>query len=112
MAAYYRARLYPENKGTIKVQIVKVGNTVFVGLPFEVLSEISLKMKQQFPNSVLVSCAGGYQGYLPLAYEYDRGGYEASEDSTHFVPGTADRLLEAILGKLGDTSPVSEAPHA
>ena len=57
-------------------------------------------MKAQFPNSVLVSCAGGYQGYLPLAYEYDRGGYEASEDSTHFVPGTADRLLAAIVEKL------------
>jgi len=102
MNAYLRAQLYPENRGVIKVQLVRVGRTVFVGLPFEVLSEISLKMKERFPDSVLVSCAGGYQGYLPLAYEYDRGGYEASEDSTHFVPGTADRLLEAILGKLGE----------
>ena len=64
------------------------------------LSEISLKMKERFPNSVLVSCAGGYQGYLPLAYEYDRVGYEATESSTHFAPGTADRLLETILERL------------
>ncbi|MCZ6634043.1 MAG: neutral/alkaline non-lysosomal ceramidase N-terminal domain-containing protein [bacterium] len=92
-----RARLYPENKAEIKVQFVRVGSTVFVGLGFEVLAEASLKMKARFPNSVLVSCCGGYQGYLPLAYEYDRGGYEATESSTHFVPGTADRVLDAVL---------------
>jgi hypothetical protein len=99
--AYGRSRLYPENKFGIKVQFIRIGGTVLVGLPFEVLAEISLKMKAQFPNSVLVSCCGGYQGYLPLAYEYDRVGYEATESSTHFVPGTADRLLDTILERLG-----------
>jgi len=98
--AVVRSRLYPENRYTVKVQFLRIGRTVLVALPFEVLSEISLRMKERFPSSVLVSCAGGYQGYLPLAYEYERGGYEASEQSTHFVPGTADRLLEAILAKL------------
>jgi hypothetical protein len=73
-----------------------------VALPFEVLAEIGLRMKEQFPDSVLVSCAGGYQGYLPLAYEYGRGGYEASERSTHVVPGTGDRVLEAIVQKLAE----------
>ena len=100
MTAHVRAGLYPENKGRIKVQFIRIGSTVLVGLPFEVLSEISLKMKQCHPEGVLVSCAGGYQGYLPLAHEYDRGGYEASASSTHFVPGTADRVLEVILQKL------------
>lgn len=99
---YERSLLYPENRAQIGVQFVRIGSTVFVGLPFEVLAEISLKMKERNANSVLVSCAGGYQGYLPLEYEYPRGGYEASEWSTHFVPGTADRLLETILNKLGE----------
>jgi hypothetical protein len=96
-----RARAYPENKWRIKVQFVRIGKTTLVSLPFEVLAEISLKMKERFPDSVLVSCSGGYQGYLPLAHEYDRVGYEATESSTHFVPGTADRVLEAILARLG-----------
>jgi len=100
MTACGRSRLYPTNEFTIRIQFVRVGETVFVALPFEVLSEISLTMKERFPDSVLVSCAGGYQGYLPLAHEYDRGGYEASEWSTHFEPGTADRILEAILDRL------------
>ena len=95
-----RARQYPTNKARINIQFIQVGQTIFVGLPFEVLAEIGLKMKQQFPNSLLVSCCGGYQGYLPLAYEYERVGYEATSSSTHFVAGTADRILELILERL------------
>ena len=95
-----RARQYPKNKTQLHIQFIQVGHTVFVGLPFEVLAEIGLKMKQQFPNSLLVSCCGGYQGYLPLAHEYDRGGYEATPSSTHFMVGTADRILELILKRL------------
>ena len=102
MTTYFRSRLYPDNKGLIRVQFVRIGSTTLVGLPFEVLSEISTRMKERFPNSVLVSCAGGYQGYLPLEYEYERAGYEATADSTHFVPGTADRLLDAILERLAE----------
>ena len=97
LTALHRARLYPDNRYRIKVQFLQVGQTTFTCLPFEVLSEIALRIKARFPHSVLVSCAGGYQGYLPLEYEYARGGYEASERSTHFERGTADRLLEQIL---------------
>ena len=55
-----RARQYPENRTQINIQFMQIDKTVFVGLPFEVLAEIGLKMKQRFPNSVLVSCCGGY----------------------------------------------------
>ena len=98
--ALLRSRLYPDNRFTVKIQFLRIGSTIWVGLPFEVLSELSTRMKGQFPHSVLVSCAGGYQGYLPLAYEYERGGYEAGPTSTHFEPGTADRILAAVLDKL------------
>lgn len=100
MTALMRARLYPENRFPVKVQFLKIGRTTLVGLGFEVLSEFSLRMKTRFPQSVLLSCTGGYQGYLPFAYEYARGGYEATAASTHFMPGTADRLLEETLRRL------------
>lgn len=96
----YRARLYPEDRHTVEVQLLRIGETVLVAMPFEVLSEISLKMKRAFPQSVLVSIANGYEGYLPFAYEYERGGYEASAESTHFEIGTADRLLDRVLAEL------------
>jgi len=98
LIALKRSRLYPDNSYSIKIQFIQIGKTILVGYPFEVLSEISLKMKEHYPNSVLVSCSGGYQGYLPLKYEYDRGGYEATIWSTHFERGVGDRLLHAVLG--------------
>jgi len=101
MTAFVRSRLYPDNQYRIRVQFLQLGRAALVGLPFEVLSEISIRMKERFPYSALVSCAGGYQGYLPLQYEYARGGYEASARSTHCEEGTADRLLELILERLG-----------
>ena len=96
----YESKLYPENSFDIPVQFVRIGETVMVSLPFEVLSEIGLAMKAQFPNSVLVSCANGYHGYLPLEHEFKRGGYEASIPAMHFAPDTGDRVLKAILKKL------------
>jgi hypothetical protein len=89
----HRVLLYPENQFEIKIQTLKIGSSLFAAFPFEVLSEISLKLKAEIPGFVLSSCSGGYQGYLPLAYEYARGGYEATENSTHFEIGVADRLL-------------------
>jgi hypothetical protein len=96
----YRARLYPEDRFTVQVQFLRVGGVVLVCLPFEVLSEFAVRMKERFPHAVLVSIANGYEGYLPLAYEYERGGYEATADSTHFEIGTTDRLLEKVLAFL------------
>jgi hypothetical protein len=93
----YRARLYPGGRFTIQVQLLRIGETVLVCMPFEVLAEFSLRLKQAHPDVVLVSMANGYEGYLPFAYEYERGGYEATAESTHFEPGTADRLLEKVI---------------
>ena len=82
------------------MHLLRIGRTVLVGLPFEVLSEISLRLKRAFPETVLVSAANGYEGYLPFAFEYERGGYEASAESTHFEIGTADRILDRLLEEL------------
>lgn len=97
---YFRSRLYPEDRYTVPVKIFRIGGTVLVGLPFEVLTEFSLRLKERFPQAVLISIANGYQGYLPFEHEYARGGYEASDASTHFQHDTADRLLEAVLERL------------
>ena len=97
---HYRGRQYPENRFDVPIHFFGIGPLSFVALPFEVLSEFAIRMKREHPESVLVSCAGGYQGYLPFEYEYARGGYEASERSTHFKPGTADMLYERVLMEL------------
>ncbi len=96
----YRARLYPEDRHRIQIQLVRLGRSVLVAMPFEVLSEIGLRIKHAFPHAVVVSVANGYEGYLPLAYEYERGGYESTAETTHFEIGTADRLLQRVLTEL------------
>ncbi len=98
--AHGRACRYPDNRYRIELQLLGCGQTVFVGMPFEVLSEISLRLKEQCPQVVVVSCCNGYEGYLPLQHEYPRGGYEASPASTHFAEGTADRLLALLSERL------------
>lgn len=96
----HRDTMYPDGRFTIPIQILQIGEVILVALPFEVLSEFSLKMKSQFPRSMLVSCANGYEGYLPFAHEYERGGYEATERSTHFEIGTAEKVYNAVIKKL------------
>lgn len=102
LIAKLRSSLYPENTFEIPITTVGIGPIRLVALPFEVLSEFATRMKGAAPQSVLLSCANGYQGYLPFAYEYDRGGYEASDRSTHFKKGTADRIYEQVIADLGE----------
>lgn len=107
--ARHRARIYPAPLQAVRVQFMQIGATTLVAWPFEVLSAIGLQIKQRFPNAVLVSCAGGYQGYMPLATDHPRGGYEVSAEAVHFVAGTGDRLLEATLRWLEQNGADSKA---
>lgn len=58
--------------------IVQIGNTVFIPFPFEHFSEISMRLREYsgFQNTLTLSCAGGYNGYLPTEDQLCRGGYE------------------------------------
>ena len=94
--------VYDGDSVTIRPQLLRIGSVSMASLPFECLAEMSLAMKAKDPNSFLVSVAGGYEGYIPLEHEFGRGGYEVEIRSTYFVPGTADALLEMVLGWLGD----------
>ena len=70
---------------------------MLAGMPFEVLSEISTRLKAANPNAVLISITGGFNGYLPLEHEFDKGGYEPSPGGTHFAKGTAEKFLYAAI---------------
>jgi neutral ceramidase len=96
----FRARLYPEDRFFIDIGIWWIGSTALVAFPFEVLADTALVLKKACPGAVVVSVANGYQGYLPRAYEYARGGYEATAESTHFEPGTMDALMERVVEEL------------
>jgi len=58
--------------------IIAVGDTVFIPFPYELFSEISLRLRAYsgYQNTLCLSCANGYEGYLPSEDQLCRGGYE------------------------------------
>lgn len=58
--------------------VLSVGDIVFIPFPFEMFSEISLRMRaySPFALTLCLSCTNGYNGYLPSQDQICRGGYE------------------------------------
>ena len=88
---------YPEEKQLMPLRFLRLGDKVLCGMPFEVLSAISLQLKEANPEAVLISVTGGYNGYLPLQFEFAREGYETAFGATHFAPGTGDAALKCAI---------------
>lgn len=57
---------------------VRVGDILFVPCPFEPFTDICLRLRAAsgVPCTLTLSCANGYEGYLPTQGELERGGYE------------------------------------
>lgn len=71
-------KMYPSDDVTLEMNIARLGSRILVFLPFEVLNEVGTRLKKECPAAEIVSISNGYDGYLPLAKEYKRGGYEAT----------------------------------
>ena len=64
-----------------EVQGIRIGESVMITAPMEVLVETGLNVKRQSPfkNTSVASNANGYFHYAPPASYYSRGGYESTE---------------------------------
>ncbi len=58
--------------------IISLGDIVFVPFPFEMFSEIVMRLRDYSPYTytLCLSCANGYNVYLPSEDQLCRGGYE------------------------------------
>jgi len=58
--------------------LVRIGPVVFVPVPFEASSEISLRMRaySQYGHTLALGCTNGANSYLPSQDQICRGGYE------------------------------------
>ena len=58
--------------------LLRVGSVVFVPFPFEIFSEIGLRLRAFSPleHTLTMSCTNGSNGYLPDQSQICRGGYE------------------------------------
>ena len=87
--------------GTV-MQVLRVGEAAFLGIPGEVFVEIGLSIKETsgFPLTAVVELANDYVGYLPTDEGFEQGGYEVTPArSSQAAPGTA-RVLVDGAGKL------------
>ena len=72
--------------------LLRIGDVVFVPFPYEVFTEITMRLREFSPylHTLSISCANGSHGYLPDQSQMCRGGYEVEM----FKWMTPDRLPE------------------
>ena len=91
---------------TIPLQAVRIGDLGVTAIPFEVLAEIGLEIKEKTPfgDTFTIELANDYHGYLPTPHQHELGGYETwmgtckvQKDASVVI---VDQLL-AMLAELG-----------
>ncbi len=101
-----------EEKDWVEIEqtIIKVGDVVFISFPYELFSEIGMRIGRAVPglNILSLSNANGSEGYFPTEDQLCRGGYEIgmfkyaniqpySDDADfHIVKETLRNLEEMI----------------
>ncbi len=86
------------------VQALRIGEQVIVSMPFEVLVEIGLEIKQKspFPRTFLISLANGSHGYLPPPNQHRLGGYETWLGTSSFEENASVVLVNNLLEMLAE----------
>ena len=95
----------PEEKiKTLSISILRIANLNFIAFPYEMFSEISLRLKKSCKNSriLCLSNANGNDSYFPSQDQMCRGGYEVNMFKTagsQPMVNDADNYLVTALAK-------------
>ncbi len=91
-----------ERTEEVLIQAIRIGDQAIVSLPFEVLVEIGLEIKEKspFPHTMVIGLANGSYGYLPNPRQFDLGGYETWLGTCRFERESSDTLTEHLLDML------------
>ncbi|MDK2793823.1 MAG: hypothetical protein PWP75_452 [Caldanaerobacter sp.] len=88
----------------IKISLWKMGDIVFVGLPFEIYYDTGLKIekmvKEKYEKAVVLvlGYCGGYEGYIPPSENFSRISYEVI--ASPFEEDAEEKMLEALRKEL------------
>lgn len=83
--AYYKSVIEAYENGILETEavlieqtVVSLGEIVFIPFPFEIFSDISLKLREYSPYkyTLCLGCTNGDYGYLPSEDQLCYGGYE------------------------------------
>lgn len=74
----YEKGIPDEEFFTVKQTVLKLGNLAIVSFPFELFSEIGIRIAKasRIPTVLSVACTNGSHGYFPTESEICLGGYE------------------------------------
>ena len=100
LRAPYR-KMFGRDTEEIELQMLSIGDVVFVGVPGELVNELGLEIKwhSPFKRTFIAYCATDYFGYISTLNQIAAGGYEpqsqhfASRDTLRLVATTQDALL-------------------
>ncbi|MDF1753897.1 MAG: hypothetical protein P1U89_14035 [Verrucomicrobiales bacterium] len=96
----------PEKERTegVLIQAIRIGDQAIVSMPFEVLVEIGLEIKEKspFPHTFLIELANGGYGYLPPPNQHKLGGYETWLGTSRFEENSSDLLIRELLEMLDE----------
>lgn len=83
-----------------EVQVLKLGDCYFAGIPAEYFVEYQLQIKTEtYPKrSFVVGSANGMLGYVPTKEAFARGGYETTlGPPSRMAPETGDILMDKAI---------------
>ena len=89
---------------TVPVQAIRVGDLAICGLPFEVLVEIGLELREKSPfgETMVIGLANGRHGYLPNPQQHALGGYETWIGTNTVEVDSSEILTKHLLEMLGE----------
>ena len=89
---------------TVPVQAIRVGDLAICDLPFEVLVEIGLELREKSPfgETMVIGLANGRYGYLPDPEQHALGGYETWLGTNTVEVDSSEILTKHLLEMLGE----------
>ena len=87
----------------IEQTVIRIGNIIFVSFPYELFSEIGLRVQRETKDYIVLSLsnANGSEGYFPTEDQLCRGGYEVamyySVNVQQFKPHADHNLISETL---------------
>ena len=79
---------------------ISFGDVAFIAAPYEMFDTNGQYIRDHSPfeTTIISTCANDQNGYIPSAYGYLYGGYEA--DTTFFAPGTGEKYASIYVDML------------
>ena len=104
-ASIYSVDLFRQRTETLdyEIQVIRIGDAAFVGLPGEPFVELGLAVKLASPaqHTYIAHCTSHYVGYIPTRDALQRGGHEVNTRYwAKLVPDAGEMIVAAATDTL------------